>query len=201
MSNTIVLASNNTGKIQEFNEMLNELGLEIKPQGEFNVEEIEETGLTFIENAILKARNACAQTGLPAIADDSGIEVDFLDGAPGIYSARFSGKHGDFDAHNALILEKLDGVPVEKRTARFQCVLAYMRHENDPTPLVFQGTWEGSILTEIQGKHGFGYDPLFYVADRDCSAAMLTKEEKNSISHRSIALKQLLDAFRKLNIL
>ncbi|TBR41619.1 RdgB/HAM1 family non-canonical purine NTP pyrophosphatase [Marinomonas agarivorans] len=201
MKNTIVLASDNAGKIQEFNEMLHELGIEVKPQGEFNVTEAEETGLTFIENAILKARNACAQTGLPAIGDDSGIEVDYLQGAPGIYSARFAGEHGNNAANNDLLLEKMQGVPTEQRSARFQCVLAFMRHENDPTPLVFQGTWEGSILTEIQGKHGFGYDPVFYVADRDCSAAMLTKDEKNSLSHRSIALKQLLDALRTRDLL
>lgn len=195
MSKTLVLASNNTGKINEFNDMLSNLGFEVKPQGEFNVEEAEETGLSFIENAILKARNACAQTGLPAIADDSGIEVDYLNGAPGIYSARFAGEHGNNEANNALLLEKLEGVPEEERGARFHCVLAYMRHKDDPTPLVFHGVWEGSILTEIQGKHGFGYDPVFYVPKRDCSAAMLTKDEKNRISHRATALQQLLAAF------
>lgn len=197
MNNTIVLASNNSGKIREFNEMFSNLGLKVKPQGEFNVEEAEETGLSFIENAILKARNACAQTGLPAIADDSGIEVDYLDGAPGIYSARFAGKHGDSQANNALLLEKLANVPEEKRTARFQCVLVYMRHQNDPTPLVFQGSWEGSILTEPQGEHGFGYDPIFYVKEKGCSSAMLPKAVKNSISHRAVALEKLLHAFRQ----
>ncbi|WP_438462631.1 RdgB/HAM1 family non-canonical purine NTP pyrophosphatase [Marinomonas sp. PE14-40] len=197
MSKTLVLASNNTGKINEFNDMLSNLGFEVKPQGEFNVEEAEENGLSFIENAILKARNACAQTGLPAIADDSGIEVDYLNGAPGIYSARFAGEHGNSEANNALLLEKLEGVPEEERTARFHCVLAYMKHKDDPTPWVFHGVWEGSILTEIQGKHGFGYDPVFYVPNRDCSAAMLTKDEKNRISHRAIALQQLLAAFEQ----
>ncbi len=197
MSKTLVLASNNTGKINEFNDMLSNLGFEVKPQGEFNVEEAEENGLSFIENAILKARNACAQTGLPAIADDSGIEVDYLNGAPGIYSARFAGEHGNNEANNALLLEKLEGVPEEERGARFHCVLAYMRHKDDPTPLVFHGVWEGAILTEIQGKHGFGYDPVFYVPKRDCSAAMLTKDEKNRISHRAIALQQLLAAFEQ----
>ena len=197
MSKTLVLASNNTGKINEFNDMLSNLGFEVKPQGEFNVEEAEENGLSFIENAILKARNACAQTGLPAIADDSGIEVDYLNGAPGIYSARFAGEHGNSEANNALLLEKLEGVPEEERSARFHCVLAYMKHKDDPTPLVFNGVWEGSILTEIQGKHGFGYDPVFYVPNRDCSAAMLTKDEKNRISHRAIALQQLLAAFEQ----
>ena len=197
MSNTIVLASNNAGKIKEFNALLSDMGIDVKPQSEFNVEEAEETGLSFIENAILKARHACAQTGLPALADDSGIEVDYLNGAPGIYSARFAGEHGNNDANNALLLEKLAGVPELQRTARFHCVLAYMRHKDDPTPQVFHGVWEGRILTSTQGQEGFGYDPLFYVPECACSAASLPKEIKNQISHRGKALKQLLTAFRQ----
>jgi len=197
MSKTIVLASNNAGKIKEFNVLLGDMGIDVKPQSEFNVEEAEETGLSFIENAILKARNACAHTGLPALADDSGIEVDYLDGAPGIYSARFAGDHGNNEANNKLLLEKLDGVPELERTARFHCVLAYMRHKDDPTPQVFHGVWEGRILTSTEGQEGFGYDPLFYVPECACSAASLPKEIKNQISHRGKALKQLLTAFRQ----
>jgi len=197
MTKTIVLASNNAGKIKEFNALLSGVGIDVKPQSEFNVEEAEENGLSFIENAILKARNACAQTGLPALADDSGIEVDYLDGAPGIYSARFAGEHGNNEANNALLLEKLDGVPVLERTARFHCILAYMRHKDDPTPLVFHGIWEGRILTSDEGEEGFGYDPIFYVPECGCSAASLPKEIKNQISHRGKALQQLLAAFQK----
>ena len=197
MPKTIVLASNNAGKIKEFNTLLGDMGIDVKPQSEFNVEEAEETGLSFIENAILKARNACAHTGLPALADDSGIEVDYLDGAPGIYSARFAGEHGNNDANNQLLLEKLDGVPEEERTARFHCVLAYMRHKDDPTPQVFHGVWEGRILTAIEGQEGFGYDPIFYVPDCRCSAASLPKEVKNQISHRGKALKHMFAAFQQ----
>ncbi|BDX04338.1 non-canonical purine NTP pyrophosphatase [Marinomonas pontica] len=197
MQKTIVLASNNAGKIKEFNTLLGDMGIYVKPQSEFNVEEAEETGLSFIENAILKARNACAQTGLPALADDSGIEVDYLDGAPGIYSARFAGEHGNNDANNQLLLEKLDGVPELERTARFHCVLAYMRHKDDPTPQVFHGVWEGRILTAIEGQEGFGYDPIFYVPECGCSAASLPKEVKNQISHRGKALKHMFAAFQQ----
>ena len=197
MQKTIVLASNNAGKIKEFNTLLGDMGIDVKPQSEFNVEEAEETGLSFIENAILKARNACAQTGLPALADDSGIEVDYLDGAPGIYSARFAGEHGNNDANNQLLLEKLDGVPELERTARFHCVLAYMRHKDDPTPQVFHGVWEGRILTAIEGQEGFGYDPIFYVPECGCSAASLPKEVKNQISHRGKALKHMFAAFQQ----
>ncbi|NLQ17262.1 RdgB/HAM1 family non-canonical purine NTP pyrophosphatase [Marinomonas sp. M1K-6] len=196
MHKTIVLASNNAGKIKEFNALLGDMGIDVKPQSEFNVEEADETGLSFIENAILKARNACAHTGLPALADDSGIEVDYLNGAPGIYSARFAGEHGNNDANNKLLLEKLDGVPELERTARFHCVLAYMRHKDDPTPQVFHGVWEGRILTSAEGQEGFGYDPIFYVPECACSAASLPKEVKNQISHRGNAMKQLFAAFQ-----
>jgi len=192
MTTTIVLASNNKGKIAEFNQLLSPLGYDVKPQGEFQVEEAVEDGLTFIENAILKARNACAQTGLPALADDSGLEVDFLNGAPGIYSARFAGEHGNNLANNQLLLEKLAGVPTLERSARFHCVLAYMRHKDDPTPIVVHGSWEGRILEDLEGEAGFGYDPVFFVPECGCSAASLPKEVKNSISHRAQALAQLL---------
>lgn len=196
MRQTIVLASNNTGKINEFNALLSDLGFDVKPQNDFGVPEADETGLTFIENAILKARNACAHTNLPALADDSGIEVDFLNGAPGIYSARFAGDHGNNAANNALLLKKLEGVDESLRTARFHCVLAYLRHKDDPTPLVFHGVWEGRILTSTEGQEGFGYDPIFYVPEYGCSSASLPKEVKNQISHRAKALNQLLAAFQ-----
>ena len=194
----IVLASNNKGKVREFGEMLSPLNMEIVPQANFNIEDADETGLTFVENAIIKARHASAIAKLPAIADDSGLEVDALNGAPGIYSARYSGE-GATDEKNLLkLLEALKDVAAEKRSARFQCVLVYMRHAADPTPLIFQGTWEGMISTEPHGENGFGYDPVFYVPTHDCSSAELSAEVKNSLSHRGQALKKLLAAFKKL---
>ncbi|MEK9767077.1 MAG: RdgB/HAM1 family non-canonical purine NTP pyrophosphatase, partial [Thalassolituus sp.] len=157
---------------------------------ELNVSDADETGLSFVENAIIKARHACAITGLPALADDSGLEVDALQGAPGIYSARYSGE-GD-QGNNAKLLDALKSIAEEQRTARFQCVLVYMRHEKDPTPQVFQGSWEGRILTEPSGTEGFGYDPLFFVPSEGCSAAELSRERKNEISHRGQAIKEFL---------
>lgn len=201
MSQTIVLASNNLGKIKEFNTLFRRFNIDVKPQGEFNVDDADETGLTFVENAILKARHACTLTGLPAIADDSGIEVDVLNGAPGIYSARFAGQHGDDAANNALLLEKLAGVPTAQRSARFHCVLVFLRHANDPTPIIAHGTWEGRILESSEGEEGFGYDPLFYVPEKGCSSASLSKETKNQISHRAQALQQLLQAFQARQII
>jgi XTP/dITP diphosphohydrolase len=188
----IVLASNNKGKVREFGQMLSTINLEVLPQATFNIEDADETGLTFVENAIIKARHASAIAGLPAIADDSGLEVDFLNGAPGIYSARYSGE-GATDEKNLLkLLEALKNVPEEKRTARFQCVLVYMRHAEDPTPLICQGTWEGRIITEPQGENGFGYDPIFYVPEYNCTSAQLKSEQKNKLSHRGIALAALV---------
>lgn len=192
----IVLASNNKGKVREFGEMLSILNMEVVPQATFNIEDADETGLTFVENAIIKARHASAIAGLPAIADDSGLEVDFLNGAPGIYSARYSGE-GATDEKNLLkLLAALKDVPEEKRTARFQCLLVYMRHAEDPTPLICQGTWEGIITTEPQGENGFGYDPIFYVPSHNCSSAQLAADEKNKLSHRGQALKKLLTALK-----
>ena len=155
--------------------------------------DVAETGLSFVENALIKARHACEATGLPAIADDSGIEVDALQGEPGIYSARYSGQQGpDADTHNnTKLLQELEQVPSEARTARFQCVIVYMRFTRDPMPLICQGTWEGSILFAPQGENGFGYDPLFYVPQHDCSSAELSPQIKNSLSHRGKALQQL----------
>ena len=190
----IVLASGNQGKLREFSAMFTEhfsgAGVELIPQTELGVSDADETGLSFVENAIIKARHACEVTGLPALADDSGIEVDALQGAPGIYSARYS-NNGD-QGNNTKLLKELTGVPEEKRTARFQCVLVYMRHAKDPTPQVFQGSWEGKILSEPSGSEGFGYDPVFFVPSENCSAADLSKEQKNKISHRGQAIQQLL---------
>lgn len=201
MSQTIVLASNNAGKIKEFNALLSQFNVEVKPQGDFQVADADETGLTFVENAILKARHACAATGLPALADDSGIEVDYLNGAPGIYSARFAGEHGNNDANNALLLEKLAGVPEAQRSARFHCVLAFMRHQDDPTPIIAHGSWEGRILESAEGAEGFGYDPIFYVPEKGCSSASLPKEVKNQLSHRAKALAELVEAFKARQML
>ncbi|MCK4951408.1 MAG: XTP/dITP diphosphatase [Gammaproteobacteria bacterium] len=190
----IVLASNNPGKVREFNKLFSDYEIEVVPQAELGVEEAEETGLTFVENAILKARNAARHTGLAAIADDSGIEVDALNGAPGIYSARYAGKGANDQKNLEKLLHKLANTPEEERSARFQCLIVYMRHAEDPTPLICQGTWEGRILNQPQGENGFGYDPVFYVPEHDCSSAELPPEVKNSISHRGQALRLLMDA-------
>jgi XTP/dITP diphosphohydrolase len=191
---TIVLASGNPGKLREFAEILADFHLEVVPQNQFKVPEAEETGLTFVENALIKARNAVQTTGFPAISDDSGIEIDALNGAPGIYSARFAGVGASDEDNNRLMLEKLTGVPDEQRTARYHCVIVYMQSVNDPIPLICQGTWEGRILHEGRGKHGFGYDPFFYVPTHDCSSAELPPDIKNQLSHRGQALRALRTA-------
>jgi XTP/dITP diphosphohydrolase len=191
----IILASSNQGKVREINQLLAGLDLHVQPQTDFGVPDTEETGLTFVENAILKARNAAQHTGLPAIADDSGIEVDAINGAPGIYSARYAGIGASDQANLEKLLTELGDLPEEKRTARFQCLMVYMRHDCDPTPLICQGTWEGRILFKPQGENGFGYDPVFYVPTHDCSSAELTADVKNSLSHRGQALRKLLAAF------
>ncbi len=189
---SVVLASGNAGKLRELRRILKPLQLSLISQSEFNVPEVEEDGLSFVENAIIKARATTKATGFPAIADDSGLEVDYLQGAPGIYSARYSGQ-GDA-ANNAKLLSELGDLPLQQRTARFQCVLVYMRHWQDPTPIVCQGTWEGQILFEASGDNGFGYDPLFYIPSHQCSSAALNAEEKNRISHRAKASARLLEA-------
>jgi XTP/dITP diphosphohydrolase len=194
MTKRIVLASSNPGKVREINQMLAGLHLAVVPQSDFSVPEAEETGLTFVENAILKARNAARHTGLPAIADDSGIEVDYLLGAPGIYSARFAGPGATDEQNLKKLLAELIGVPEQDRTARFQCLLVYLRHELDPTPVICQGTWEGRILTEARGRSGFGYDPIFFVPTQSCSSAELPPEVKNRLSHRGQALRCLVQA-------
>lgn len=199
--NRIVLASSNRGKLAEFQQLLMHTGLDIAPQSEFEVPDVEETGLSFVENAILKARNAAQYSGLAAIADDSGLEVDALLGAPGIYSARFAGGSdaGRIDndaANNRKLLELLVDVPETQRGARFQCVLVFMRHATDPSPLICQGSWEGRILFAPRGANGFGYDPLFFVPSLEQSAAELAAEIKNRISHRGQAMAKLLTALR-----
>jgi XTP/dITP diphosphohydrolase len=192
----IVLASSNPGKVREINQLLAELDLQVQPQSEYGVEDAEETGLTFVENAILKARNAAQHTGLPAIADDSGIEVDALNGAPGIYSARFAGAGASDQDNLEKLLTDMQGIPEAGRSARFQCLLVYLRHATDPTPLICQGTWEGRILAEPRGEHGFGYDPVFYVPTHDCSSAELPPQVKNILSHRGQALRKLVSALQ-----
>jgi XTP/dITP diphosphohydrolase len=190
----IILASSNVGKLREINQLLAGLDMIVRPQGEFNVIDAEETGLSFVENAILKARNAAQHTGLPAIADDSGLEVDALAGAPGIYSARYAGE-GATDLENLeKLLDALVDVPEENRSARFQCLMVYMRHADDPTPLICQGSWEGRILTAARGSNGFGYDPVFFVPTHNCASAELPAQTKNSLSHRGQALRQLVAA-------
>lgn len=188
-----VLASNNAGKLTEFSELLAPLNITIQPQKEFGIEDAIEDGLSFIENAIIKARHASKHTGLPALADDSGLEVDALNGAPGIYSARYSkmngGEPGD-TANLNYLLEQLKDVPEGLRLARFQCVLAFMRHAEDPTPLIIQRSWEGEILSMPRGENGFGYDPIFWVPERQCASAELSKVEKNLLSHRGQAVRE-----------
>jgi XTP/dITP diphosphohydrolase len=197
LTRRIVLASNNPGKVREINQMLADLHLGVVPQSDFEVTEAEETGLTFVENAILKARHAARFTQLAAIADDSGLEVDALHGAPGIYSARYAGRGAGDQANLRKLLEDLKHVPDEKRAARFQCVLVYLRHELDPTPIICQGTWEGRILRAPVGEHGFGYDPVFLVPTHGCSSAQLPPAVKNALSHRGQALRQLAAALAR----
>ncbi|MAT52489.1 MAG: non-canonical purine NTP pyrophosphatase, RdgB/HAM1 family [Porticoccaceae bacterium] len=192
----VVLASGNAGKLREFRALFDGAGMKVDPQSVFDITDAEESGLSFVENAILKARHASSLSGLPAIADDSGLEVDALNGAPGVFSARFAGP-GASDADNiAKLLEQMVEVGDDARSARFQCLLVYMRHPEDPTPMICQGTWEGVIAHKPQGRHGFGYDPVFFVREQNCTAAELTREVKNTLSHRARALHQLLDRLR-----
>lgn len=193
----VVLASNNPGKLREFADLLAGLYLDIIPQAQLGVDEVEETGLTFVENAILKARHAARVTGLPAIADDSGIEVDALNGAPGIYSARYAGPGANDQVNNGKLLQALNGVLEAQRSARYQCLIVYMRHALDPTPIICSGSWEGRILLAPRGSGGFGYDPIFFVPTHNCSASELDAAEKNRISHRGQALRKLLEALSR----
>lgn len=189
----VVLATGNPGKVAEMQTVLQEFGLSVVPQSEFNIPEAVEDGLSFVENAIIKARHACELTGLPAIADDSGLEVDALQGAPGIYSSRYADGAGD-DANNQKLLAALFGQP--NRAARFQCVIVYMQHALDPTPIICQGTWEGQIGQHIAGDNGFGYDPLFYVPEHHCHSAELSPAIKKTLSHRGKALALLQQSLR-----
>ena len=194
----IVLASHNNGKVREMNQILKSCDMDVKSLSEFTDIEAEETGLTFVENAIIKARHACQASGLPAIADDSGLEVTALKGAPGIYSARYAGEKASDQQNLDKLLEALDDVEDDKRQARFQCLMVYMRHELDPVPLMVQGTWEGIITRSPQGDNGFGYDPVFFVPEKNCTSAQLDADIKNSLSHRGQALRQLVEAIQQL---
>ena len=194
MGDDVVVASNNPGKAREIAQILADTGMRLHPQSEWSVPGVEETGTTFVENAIIKARHACRHTGLAAIADDSGIEVDALGGAPGIHSARFAGVHGDDEANNRHLIERLAGVPDTERTARYCCVMVYMAHAADPTPVIAEGYWEGRVQEQPVGRNGFGYDPHFRIPQRGCTAAELDAETKNAISHRGKALAGLAAA-------
>ncbi len=191
----VVVASGNAGKVAELSRTLASLALELVTQDSLGVPGVAETGATFVENALIKARNAARHTGLPAIADDSGLEVNALQGAPGVHSARYSGE-GD-TGNNAKLLRSLAGLPDEQRGARFYCALVLLRHADDPTPVIALGSWRGRILHELRGEGGFGYDPLFWVDSQQCSAAELPREEKNRISHRARASAALLRALER----
>lgn len=195
----IVLATGNAGKLREFQQMLGSQDIEFITQRSLGVSDADETGLSFVENAILKARHACLATGLPAMADDSGIEVDALRGEPGIYSARYAGVGASDEANNRKLLEALAQVAEAERTARFQCAIVFMRHAKDPMPFISQGSWEGRILFEPCGGNGFGYDPLFYVPTHNCASAQLDPSVKNSISHRGQALRSLVQHWSTLS--
>jgi len=188
----IVLASGNKGKVREITSMLAGQNIDILPQSQFNVPEVEETGLTFVENALIKARHAAKISGLPAIADDSGIEVDALNSAPGIYSARYAGVGASDQDNLDKLLVDIDSVEERLRTARFQCVMVLLKHEMDPTPIICQGTWEGTLLRYTAGENGFGYDPIFWLEDRQCTSAQLPPEMKDQLSHRGQALRKLV---------
>ncbi len=192
----VVLATGNAGKLKELQQLLTPLRMEVLPQSAFHVPEVAETGLSFVENAILKARHASQHTGLPAIADDSGIEVDALNGAPGIYSARYARQGASDEQNLRKLLAELQGVPIDQRTARYRCALVFMRWDLDPSPLVCQASWEGRILQAPRGTGGFGYDPVFELPERHITAAELPADEKNSLSHRGKALQLLIGSLR-----
>ena len=196
MARKLVIASNNKGKIAELTDLLAPLGLQPVAQGELGVSEAEEPAVTFVENAIIKARHAARVTGLPALADDSGLAVDALDGRPGVRSARFAGNEAIDSDNVEALLAALKDTPEAERSAQFHCVLVYLRHADDPTPIICHGRWPGRILAEPRGQGGFGYDPVFLVPEHGCSAAELTREQKGRISHRGRALASLLDHLR-----
>ncbi len=190
----VVLATGNAGKLRELQSLLASSGIDVLPQTQLGVREIAETGASFAENALLKARNAARQTRLPAIADDSGLEVDALYGAPGIYSARYAGAHASDQDNLAKLLESLHDVPAKRRGARFRCIMVYVRRADDSAPIVCEGVWEGRILEAPRGHNGFGYDQVFLVPEKKCSSAELSSEEKNRLSHRGQALGKLVAA-------
>jgi XTP/dITP diphosphohydrolase len=190
----LVLATGNKGKVAEMQGSLEEFGFSVQSQNEFKIGEAVEDGLSFVENALIKARYACRHTGLPSIADDSGLEVDALKGAPGIYSSRYSGEQATDETNYQKLLSELDGVP--NRRARFQCVMVLMLHDQDPTPLICSGTWEGQIAQSAKGDNGFGYDPVFFVPEINKHAAELSKLEKKQFSHRGQALQKLKSSIR-----
>lgn len=192
----LVLATGNAGKVREMNHILAPLACEVVPQTSLGVPEAEETGLTFVENAIIKARNAAQHSGLPALADDSGLAVDYLNGAPGIYSSRYAGTHASDTDNVEKLLASLRDVPGAERTARFICVIVYMRNAEDPTPLICQGSWEGSILNSPRGQNGFGYDPVFLVPTHQCASAELAADVKNKLSHRAQALLAFVNSVK-----
>ncbi len=196
-SQRVVLASNNKGKLREVGQILVGLNLSVVPQGELGVGEVAETGTTFVENAIIKARHAAEHSGLAAIADDSGLVVDALGGAPGVWSARFAGEGADDAANTAKVLTDLGDTPEAQRSARFLCVMVYMRHAGDPTPVIAQGSWEGLITRHPAGDNGFGYDPVFQVPGEGCTSAQLPAERKNALSHRGQALRALVAAMQR----
>lgn len=194
----IVLATNNAGKLRELQALLQPLAIELIAKSQFTQDEVAETGTTFVANALIKARHAAGVSGLPAIADDSGIEVDALDGAPGVFSARYAGATAS-DADNLhKLLHEMHAVPDARRTARYRCALVYVRQADDPEPIICEAVWEGSIAREPQGSGGFGYDPIFYVSAFGRTAAEISAQEKNRISHRGKALQQLLLALRNV---
>ena len=192
----LVLASGNQGKLRELSTLLETLGYLVDSQASLGVPEVPETGTTFVENAIIKARNAAHHTGFVALADDSGIEVDALDGAPGVYSARFSGINATAESNNALLVEKLRNVPTSELTARYRAVIVFMRHARDPSPIICEGCWEGLIQLEPKGDGGFGYDPYFFLPQNGCTSAELSAAKKNQLSHRGKALRQLVKRLR-----
>ncbi len=189
----IVLASNNAGKVKEINQLLHKQAINVIPQAEYGVEDAIEDGLSFIENALIKARHAASKTGLPAIADDSGLEVPALNGEPGIYSARYAGEDASDTDNLHKLINNITSLSETERRARFVCVMVYLRHANDPVPIISTGLWEGKLVTEPVGNYGFGYDPMFYVEQHSCTSAELEPEVKNAISHRGQALAQLVE--------
>lgn len=198
---TFVLATGNQGKVKEMADVLAPYAISLRPQSDYSVSSVAETGSTFVENAIIKARHAAEETGLPCIADDSGLAVDALHGAPGIYSARFSGDNATDASNIDKLLMDIADIPEGKRQAQFHCCLVFMRHAADPTPVISHGIWRGEILTARLGEGGFGYDPVFWVAEQNSTAAQLTKAQKHAISHRGKAVKGLIAQMQSAGVL